>query len=158
MRNIVKHCKSCPKLPRFDPSRPYSCLRCSYSCTRAYNMIQHLRRHIGKTFYCATCSKKFTTMFSLKMHLKSHTGNNYECPLCKQKENSKPELYEHYVKRHGVDKSCKKCPYCSKLFKRIDSFQRHLVKDHGHPASRKSKTIKIVFPNKKKKISQTLEI
>ncbi|XP_026685341.1 zinc finger protein 569-like [Diaphorina citri] len=105
MRNIVKHCKSCPKLPRFDPSRPYSCLRCSYSCTRAYNMIQHLRRHIGKTFYCATCSKKFTTMFSLKMHLKSHTGNNYECPLCKQKENSKPELYEHYVKRHGVDKS-----------------------------------------------------
>ncbi|KAI5704042.1 hypothetical protein M8J76_001009 [Diaphorina citri] len=77
------------------------------------------------------------------MHLKSHTGNNYECPLCKQKENSKPELYEHYVKRHGVDKSylawkeskLYSCPHCMRTYSMEKNMRRHMKLECGKQAT-----------------------
>lgn len=148
LKSLRKHCKNCPNLSIQNPSHhPFACLKCSYTCSRGFNMTQHLRRHIGKSYVCQQCRKRFTTNFGLQKHLKSHAGNQFACTLCGQLEDSKSSLYNHYSSSHGVDKSSKECLYCGEVFKRIDSYQRHLLQKHKHVQTKNTKTIKISMIN-----------
>lgn len=131
LKLLLKHCQICPDIPRKDLSSPFACLKCDYSCSRKFNMSQHIRRHIGKSFVCHICSKSFTTKLGMKKHFKSHTGDLHTCTLCGLKKHSLAALYEHYAVSHGVNKSMKECPHCGEIFRRIDSFQRHLNHQHG---------------------------
>uniref|UniRef100_A0A8D8Q4A1 Zinc finger protein 337 n=2 Tax=Cacopsylla melanoneura TaxID=428564 RepID=A0A8D8Q4A1_9HEMI len=137
---MAKHCKTCPKLDRPEHLQPFVCLKCKYTTDRQYNMISHLRTHIGKAFTCSTCSKRFTTELGLNKHIKkSHRGYLFTCVLCSCKERSLADLYDHYSTMHRVDLPSKRCK-CGEEFKRTDVFEKHLSKEHADMKTNNMKT------------------
>lgn len=90
-----------------------------------------------KQFKCDTCGKTFHQKYKLELHKKEHTGGMFECDECAELFATNKEMKEHKKFVHSLKKIypakekpfC--CDYCSKSFKKEDSFSAHLRQHTG---------------------------
>ena len=77
---------------------------------------------------CNGCGKKASRKDSLNRHkLKCKGAKELTCEICKakgiQKEFTRPFHLKQHLKTHN--KSCHRCDFCSKTFKRIDHYNQN---------------------------------
>lgn len=129
----------------------YSSYTCD-TCNKKYKSKGTLRRHVqnecGKTgpFDCKECGKEYSRFDSLWRHKKYQCNPNntrFICDYCGYKARRKSHMINHIETRHTVAKTTKtknvfdysisdgifKCENCQKIYSRIDTLRRHVIKE-----------------------------
>lgn len=72
---ILYHCRTCLEMPRVNNKYRHVCFRCDYHVHNAWQMKNHIRRHLGeKPYECVYCDYRATKKNLLKYHYKLKHG------------------------------------------------------------------------------------
>uniref|UniRef100_A0A8D9E0J7 Zinc finger Y-chromosomal protein 1 n=1 Tax=Cacopsylla melanoneura TaxID=428564 RepID=A0A8D9E0J7_9HEMI len=75
---ILKHCKMCNAVQRFDSSYTFACVDCGYHTYHSGHMTDHIRKHTGeKPYTCVYCNVQTTTVSNLRRHIKVKHQSTY---------------------------------------------------------------------------------
>ena len=111
--------------------KPFTCLQCEFSCTKAGNLKQHMLKHRGeKPFSCNQCNYTCTKATNLKNHMLTHSGEKpFICNECNYKCTVASSLKTHRFIHTGEKPfSCKWCDYtCSQA----GDLRRHILTHSG---------------------------
>lgn len=70
---LLEHCRSCKAMSRSEERHRHVCYTCNYSVRNAWQMKNHIRRHLGnKPFQCDLCEYRATKRNLLMYHYKKH--------------------------------------------------------------------------------------
>ncbi|KAL1452002.1 hypothetical protein WDU94_006322 [Cyamophila willieti] len=77
---LLNHCRTCKEMKRPNEKYRHVCYECNYYVKNAWQMKNHIRRHLGeKPFKCILCDYKATKKNLLKYHYKTkHEGEPNE--------------------------------------------------------------------------------
>ncbi|CAH1987311.1 unnamed protein product [Acanthoscelides obtectus] len=144
--NLVKHMLKHPE--NASKIKFTNCEHCSCSFRTKRALGDHIfRKHpefsssiSGKIHECAYCAYKTTRKWFLDGHLlKTHPTSSenaaftkYECEFCPFKTVYKRNLAVHTRKHREAKPSPQvfACKYCSAVYRRVDTFNEHVVKKH----------------------------
>uniref|UniRef100_A0A8D8TFJ6 RE1-silencing transcription factor n=1 Tax=Cacopsylla melanoneura TaxID=428564 RepID=A0A8D8TFJ6_9HEMI len=106
-----------------------SCYKCDYSTTYKFNLVNHIRRHIGeKPYKCGRCPASFIQKSALKSHLRTHTGEKpYKCTFCPFTA-AHSSTMSYHLRIHQDLKV--KCPHCAYKCVKQKDLNTHIERRH----------------------------
>ena len=117
--------------------RPFECKHCNKTFKKAPQRNMHINmvHHIHK---CTDCDKRFVTEEGRDHHrADAHQHPRFHCKVkrCDVYAHNQEELHRHLRNKHWskFPFRCNLCPY---VLETRESFERHLQKMHGIPASK----------------------
>ncbi|XP_046371412.2 zinc finger protein 62 homolog [Haliotis rufescens] len=116
----------------------FTCGFCGKSFSYASTLTMHKKRHAQeKGVQCNVCGKRFATADVLKTHKTTHTTMKaYVCDVCEKAFTS-----QYYLKAHKRIHTGEKhygCLQCGESFMFSTGLRRHVIKEHGGIASKKT--------------------
>ena len=105
-----------------------SCGLCTYSSTKAFNIVRHMaKNHLGPDYRynCVGCKRQFHSTQDLLDHRKGSHGSSYhECDICGHQTAQNQGYTIHRLKHEGFVKHG--CSYCTATFDDKENLQIHI--------------------------------
>ncbi|XP_028132835.1 gastrula zinc finger protein XlCGF26.1 [Diabrotica virgifera virgifera] len=113
------------------PDKPFRCLQCPKSFSKAENLLSHQAIHSGnRPFGCHICNKSFIRKRELDRHIATHSGMKpFKCPRCTKSFGRKDKMMRH-MRIHDINKTFT-CGVCYHTFNRRDSLHQHMRAHHA---------------------------
>jgi len=116
---------------KHSSEKPYQCDNCGESFKRQYNLLEHLKSHLGlqaRNFQCVDCGKQFGTKGTLQRHVQSLHVNEFPCSLCDEKFQNNRLMKLHMKFHSGVRAFT--CYDCGRQFRSNESLKNHAFSVH----------------------------
>nr|CAH7755057.1 unnamed protein product [Callosobruchus chinensis] len=121
----------------------YECTQCDYKTVMKHHLTKHMSKHdriVLAPSVCQHCNQAFKSKGTLDSHiLRNHPdfvesirGKIYECTQCDYKTVMKHHLTKHMSKHDRIvlAPSMYVCEHCDATFKRKDTLDNHIFKNH----------------------------
>ncbi|CAH2007013.1 unnamed protein product [Acanthoscelides obtectus] len=105
------------------------CMHCSYQTLWKKVLIEHILTH-SKLQSCSYCIESFKSKGDLNSHIsEKHARKIHHCTYCDFTSSYGTCLKKHMMKHTGNYKLVK-CKYCEETFKKTETLNSHIIKNH----------------------------
>ncbi|XP_063911178.1 zinc finger protein 239-like [Zophobas morio] len=115
----------------------FRCPHCTYKAPKRTNLLIHINFvHLRKFYHkCRICGKGFNDAILFKEHNNEHLGvRPFICVVCNKSFTYSRYLLTHQMRYHrvGIEGTPRpnQCNFCSKVFSKAESLQKHLNEKH----------------------------
>ncbi len=122
--------------------RPFSCIRCSFTCSTRLDLLKHkqIHRDVQSVYSCLACSERFGDPVLYSQHFSGHKNEVgvFECCMCRKIYKTLQDLRSHeaahleIAETDAAKQDDFTCPYCSKTFQSEIRLSEHISIHEGH--------------------------